>query len=174
MEDPRIKKGFLQTQVGGGNGSTSFLLLGMQLTGTLVLAPRSYTCLASNWEKMLFPNFFISSTFFGFTHRIFVFCKQSNSLTLTQNLVVNMKVLWMALWITSGPSNRKSFICSFSFWYKVLWNNKGIHSFQDLFIGDKFPSFHQLRTKFDLPHSHHLRDLQLRDVVRKTPNPSLT
>ena len=47
------------------------------------------------------------------------------------------------------------------------WYNKGIHSFRDLFIVDKFPSFQQLQTKFDLPHSHHFRYLQLRDFVRK-------
>lgn len=29
------------------------------------------------------------------------------------------------------------------------WLNKGIHSFRDLFVEDKFPSFQQLQTKFD-------------------------
>ena len=46
-----------------------------------------------------------------------------------------------------------------------IWSRKGIVSFRDLFSEDVFMSFEQLRLKFDIPHSHHFRFLQIRNFV---------
>lgn len=47
----------------------------------------------------------------------------------------------------------------------LVWCEKGIVSFKDLYIAGTFASFDQLRAKFDLPKSRFLRFLQVRDWI---------
>ena len=46
-----------------------------------------------------------------------------------------------------------------------IWFKKGLRYFKDLFIEDKFASFAQLSSKFDLPTSNFFRYLQARHYV---------
>lgn len=46
-----------------------------------------------------------------------------------------------------------------------IWTRKGITSIKDLFSEGVFMSFEQVRLKFDIPHSHFFRFLQLRNFV---------
>lgn len=46
-----------------------------------------------------------------------------------------------------------------------VWLRKGLKCFKDLFIENKFASFTQLSTKYDLPASHFFRYLQVRHFV---------
>lgn len=48
----------------------------------------------------------------------------------------------------------------------LVWREKGIVSFKDLYITGTFASFDQLRAKFNLPGTHFFRYLQVRDWAR--------
>lgn len=47
-----------------------------------------------------------------------------------------------------------------------VWKGKGLIKFKDLYIDGKFASFNQLKQKFDLPHSHFYRYLQVRHFMQ--------
>ncbi len=47
-----------------------------------------------------------------------------------------------------------------------VWKEKGLCSIKDLYVEGRFASFNQLREKFDLPHSHFFRYLQIRHYVK--------
>ena len=47
-----------------------------------------------------------------------------------------------------------------------IWRDKGIVSFNHLYIDGKFTSFGQLAQAYNLPSSHFFRYLQIRDFVR--------
>ena len=49
-----------------------------------------------------------------------------------------------------------------------IWHNRGIHSFKDLYIDGVFPTFEQLRNKFNLPQTHFFRFLQIRNFLTQT------
>lgn len=46
------------------------------------------------------------------------------------------------------------------------WDGMGLNSFMDLFIDDLFPTFEQLKVKFNLPNSHFFKYLQVRNFVK--------
>lgn len=48
----------------------------------------------------------------------------------------------------------------------VTWQRRGICSLKDIYIDGHFPSFQQLRVKFNLPNSHFFRFLQLRHFIK--------
>lgn len=49
----------------------------------------------------------------------------------------------------------------------LLWQEKGILTFKDLFANGSFLSFMQLESQFNLPKTHFFRYLQARDFTRK-------
>ncbi len=47
-----------------------------------------------------------------------------------------------------------------------VWKEKGLCSIKDLYVEGRFASFNQLREKFDLPHSHFFRYVQIRPKIQ--------
>lgn len=49
----------------------------------------------------------------------------------------------------------------------TTWSAKGIKCVKDLYLDNKFASFEQLRSKYNLPHSNFFRYMQIRHFVRE-------
>lgn len=49
----------------------------------------------------------------------------------------------------------------------VVWREKGIRTFSDLYINGQLSSFAQLSNKFSLPNSHFFHYLQIRHYIKE-------
>ena len=86
------------------------------------------------------------------------------SLSVSAYMGLGAKTLRLAGCLTLCPNQGKPSISpSLEHDSFLVWHEKGIVSFKDLYIIDTFASFHQLKAKFDLPKLHFLRFLQVRD-----------